>query len=233
MVGLFLRWPHFWATSSGWFSLNSPSSPTQEMQSLASLSVSNSSRNCHSWICPLLPGTRTFVKHHIYVLQRNKYDKPKTEAQKSVLLILNNRQVDWHLHTLLYLRLKTDLMNKHKVRVPAQLPVRLPGELRSSPEMRGALGPRLCFRTLMAVGVFTWAGIICTAVSQMEKLEVKKNKKTTGSLGFSCSTVGILCNKRNPVGSSSQRSVLVDAYVDQSWRWRPLLIGPGLPTRLK
>lgn len=35
------------------------------------------------------------------------------------------------------------------------IPVRLPGELRSSPEMRGALGPRLCFSTLMAVGVLT------------------------------------------------------------------------------
>lgn len=36
------------------------------------------------------------------------------------------------------------------------LPVRLPGELRSSPpEIRGVLGPRLCFKTFMAVGVLT------------------------------------------------------------------------------
>lgn len=40
--------------------------------------------------------------------------------------------------------------------VNSELPVRLPGELRSSPpEIRGALGPRLCFKTLIAVGVLT------------------------------------------------------------------------------
>ena len=44
------------------------------------------------------------------------------------------------------------------------LPVRLPGELRSSPpEMRGVLAPRLCFMTLMVVGVATGAGMIWTA----------------------------------------------------------------------
>ncbi len=50
------------------------------------------------------------------------------------------------------------------------VPVRLPGELRSSPEIRGVRGVLLCFITLMAVGVAccTGAGMICTAGEYQE-----------------------------------------------------------------
>lgn len=53
-----------------------------------------------------------------------------------------------------------------------RVPVRLPGELRSSPEMRGARGVLLCFITLMAVGVAccTGAGMICTAGEHQQTL---------------------------------------------------------------
>ena len=57
MVGLFLRWPHICATSSGLLSLNSPSSPSHWMTSRHSLSVNSSNKNCHSCIWPLLPVT--------------------------------------------------------------------------------------------------------------------------------------------------------------------------------
>lgn len=66
MVGLFFLCPHIWATISGLFSLNSPSSPTHWITSLHSLSVSNSSKNCHSWICPLLPVVQ-IKSHHMTV----------------------------------------------------------------------------------------------------------------------------------------------------------------------
>lgn len=56
-----------------------------------------------------------------------------------------------------------------------ELPVRLPGELRSSPpEIRGVLGPRLCFITFMVVGVLTCVGIICTAEDTDGKLMITR-----------------------------------------------------------
>lgn len=52
------------------------------------------------------------------------------------------------------------------------LPVRFPGELRSSPDIRGVLGPRFCLSTFMAVGEVTWVGIICTAGETDETSQV-------------------------------------------------------------
>lgn len=53
MLGLLFRSPQRRATSSGSISLNSPFVPSQAMQFRLARSDSSSSRNCHSWICPL------------------------------------------------------------------------------------------------------------------------------------------------------------------------------------
>lgn len=49
---------HFFLTSSGSESLNSQPSPVQLIKDWQDLSVSNSRRNCHSWIGPLPGNTR-------------------------------------------------------------------------------------------------------------------------------------------------------------------------------
>lgn len=56
MLGLLLRSPQRRATSSGSVSLNSPWPPSHAMQPTLARSASSSSRNCHSWICPLPAG---------------------------------------------------------------------------------------------------------------------------------------------------------------------------------
>ena len=63
MFGLFLRSPHFRATSSGSTSLNSPLAPSQAMQVEFLGSDKSSRRNCHNWICPLpvLAGSGRFA----------------------------------------------------------------------------------------------------------------------------------------------------------------------------
>ena len=53
MLGLLLRSPQRRATSSGSVSLNSPVVPSHVMHDALPESDSSSSRNCHSWICPL------------------------------------------------------------------------------------------------------------------------------------------------------------------------------------
>ena len=55
MFGLFLRSPHRRATSSGSVSLNSPLLPSHAMKLALDGSDKSSSKNCHSWICPLPP----------------------------------------------------------------------------------------------------------------------------------------------------------------------------------
>lgn len=50
--GLFFRWPHRLATSSGSINLNSQPSPVQQMNDLQSSVVKSSNKNCHSWMGP-------------------------------------------------------------------------------------------------------------------------------------------------------------------------------------